>query len=177
MARRGLQLCQRGFLSKLSHVDAKTNLPGMVDVTAKAVTSRVAQARGEIVLPKQLVDMFAAAQGDLISKKGPVMATAIVAGTMGVKKTWELIPLCHPIAIEGIKFNLEFDEKRSVLDILCTVRASDKTGVEMEALTGVSVAALTVYDMCKAVSHDMVLQNIRLVHKTGGKSDVGHLQD
>jgi cyclic pyranopterin phosphate synthase len=135
-------------VAKLSHVD-DNNRPAMVDVGGKAVTAREAHARTVVVLPDAVL---AALDGDEIrSKKGPVFATAIIAGVMAAKKTHEL------------------DGNRAVIDCRCKV--THKTGVEMEALTGASVAALTVYDMCKALSHDIVISETRLMMKTGGKQD------
>lgn len=150
----------------LTHLDSE-HKPTMVDVSAKSVTARVATARCLITLP---LEVLAAVEGDeILSKKGPVMATARIAGTMAVKRTAELIPLCHPLPIESIKFKTSLVEQGC--EITCTVKASHKTGVEMEALTGVQVAALTIYDMCKAVSQAMVIKDCQLVRKTGGKND------
>lgn len=169
--------------SGLTHVDAKTNTPTMVDVSAKQVTKRTALARSYVRLPSAVLGALSG--NEIASPKGPVFATAIVAGTMGVKKTSELIPFCHPLPIEGCKFTIKMEEdaslpakkkkeegeesRRVVID--CEVSLHHKTGVEMEALTGASVAALTIYDMCKALSHDIVIEETRLITKTGGKSD------
>lgn len=141
----------------------------MVDVSDKAVTQRTATAEAVIVLPPNVAD--ALVDGDIQSKKGPVFQTAIIAGTMGAKKTSELIPFCHPIGMEGCTFDINTDDPARVV-IRCTCRVTHKTGIEMEALTGVTVAALTVYDMCKALSHDIVIESVRLISKTGGKSDI-----
>jgi cyclic pyranopterin phosphate synthase len=151
----------------LSHIDEK-NQPTMVDVGDKAVTQRTAHARALVRLPDAV---RAAIDGDEIrTKKGPVFQTAIIAGTMAVKRTHELIPFCHPIGLEGCRINIELNkEGAAVID--CYTRVTHKTGIEMEALTGASVAALTIYDMCKALSHDIVISDIRLIEKTGGKSD------
>lgn len=153
----------------LSHVDAD-NQPAMVDVGDKAVTRRSATARVTVRLPAAV--RAAIADGDIRSAKGPVFHTAIVAGTQAAKRTHELIPFCHPLALDAVKISIRVAEDgHAVID--CLVRVEHRTGVEMEALTGASVAALTVYDMCKALSHDMVISDIRLVSKTGGKSDYG----
>ena len=109
--------------------------------------------------------------GDIQTKKGPVFQTAIIAGTMAAKKTSELIPFCHPLAIERCDFSIDFSGPDE-LTVRCEVAVSHKTGVEMEALTGASVAALTIYDMCKALSHEIVIADLRLVEKTGGKREV-----
>jgi cyclic pyranopterin phosphate synthase len=150
-----------------SHID-KQNQPTMVDVSAKGVTERRAHASARVYLPAAVRD---AVQGDEIqSPKGPVFQTAIIAGTMAAKRTHELIPFCHPLGLESCKIAVAMnDQGEAVID--CRVRVHHKTGVEMEALTGASVAALTIYDMCKALSHDIVIGDIRLQSKTGGKSD------
>jgi cyclic pyranopterin phosphate synthase len=153
-------------VAELSHVDDR-NRPAMVDVSGKAVTAREAHARAVVVLPKEVL---AALDGDEIqSKKGPVFATAIIAGVMAAKKTHELIPFCHPLGLDNCDVAIAIDGDRAVIDCRCKV--THKTGVEMEALTGASVAALTVYDMCKALSHDIVIAETRLMMKTGGKQD------
>lgn len=159
-------------MAELSHVDEK-NRPSMVDVGGKAVTTREAHARSIIVLPQEVL---AALDGDEIqSKKGPVFATAIIAGVMAAKKTHELIPFCHPLGLDNCDVAIAIDGNRAVIDCRCKV--THKTGVEMEALTGASVAALTVYDMCKALSHDIVIAETRLMMKTGGKQDFHHAGD
>ena len=153
-------------MAELSHVDEK-NRPSMVDVGGKAVTTREAHARSIMVLPQEVL---AALDGDEIqSKKGPVFATAIIAGVMAAKKTHELIPFCHPLGLDNCSIAIALDGDRALIDCHCKV--THKTGVEMEALTGASVAALTVYDMCKALSHDIVIAETRLMMKTGGKQD------
>lgn len=144
--------------------------PRMVDVGEKPVTARSATARSVVLLPESAAALFR--DGELRTKKGPVFATAIVAGTMAAKRTSELIPFCHPIPIENCAIEVAFEPPRSVT-IECSVSCHHRTGVEMEALTGASVAALTVYDMCKALSHEIVIEQTRLVSKRGGKSDVG----
>jgi cyclic pyranopterin phosphate synthase len=150
-----------------THVDEK-NFPNMVDVSDKLETVRTATAKGCLKVPETL---FANFDGkDLHSKKGPVFSTAIVAGTMAVKKTSELIPFCHPIAIEGCKIEIQFANPTTI-EITVEVKTTGKTGIEMEALTGVQVAALTLYDMCKSWTHELEITNVRLIKKTGGKSD------
>jgi len=156
-------------LSKLSHID-DSNRPTMVDVSDKIATDRQAHARTIMDLPAEVV---AELNGDEITtKKGPVFATAIIAGVMAAKKTHELIPFCHPLGLENCKITIEVTGQRAIIDCHCKVH--HKTGVEMEALTGASVAALTVYDMCKAMSHDIVISETRLMAKTGGKRDFKH---
>ncbi len=153
-------------MTKLSHVD-DDNRPSMVDVGGKVVTAREAHAQTTVVLPEAVL---AALDGDEIqSKKGPVFATAIIAGVMAAKKTHELIPFCHPLGLDNCDVDITLDGDRAIIDCRCKV--THKTGVEMEALTGASVAALTVYDMCKALSHDIVISETRLMMKTGGKQD------
>jgi cyclic pyranopterin phosphate synthase len=154
--------------TKLSHLDA-SNHPRMVDVGGKAVTARVAAAEAVVRFPREVAD--ALREGGMRSKKGPVIDTAIVAGTMAAKRTHELIPFCHPLAIERCRIGAEFVSDTE-LAIRCEVAVAHKTGVEMEALTGASVAALTVYDMCKALSHGIVVERVRLLEKSGGKRDV-----
>lgn len=147
-----------------------------LDVSTKNVTQRAATARSTVQLPPNLVTLFA--HNEYQSKKGPVVATAIIAGTMAAKSTSQLIPFCHPLSISSCKFGVWMQPEVSLaggsaeLVIECEVKVSGVTGVEMEALVGASVAALTVYDMCKAVSHDIVIKDTRLIKKTGGKSDI-----
>ena len=153
----------------LSHIDDK-NQPAMVDVSGKSVTARSAHARARVLLPE--VVRRGLMGGELQSPKGPVFQTAIIAGTMAAKKTHELIPFCHPLGLDGCRITIVVDDTgHAVID--CVARVAHRTGVEMEALTGATVAALTIYDMCKALSHDMVIADVRLISKTGGKSDVG----
>jgi cyclic pyranopterin phosphate synthase len=152
----------------LSHLDAG-NRPRMVDVGAKAATRRVAVAEAVVRFP--LAVAAALREGGLRSPKGPVIDTAIIAGTMAAKRTHELIPFCHPLAIERCKFAADFASPTDLV-IRCEVAITHKTGVEMEALTGASIAALTVYDMCKALSHEIVIADVRLVEKSGGKRNV-----
>jgi len=146
----------------------------MVDVSAKNVTLRRAVARSSVLLPPEIFSLLR--DGEIAGVKGPVFQTAIVAGTMAVKRTPDLIPLCHPMAIESCRISIrpgeEHEDGGGSVRIECEVSVHHKTGVEMEALTGVCVAALTVYDMCKALSHDIRIVETRLVEKTGGKSDL-----
>ena len=138
----------------------------MVDVSEKAVTYRTAKAAGRVWMNPETLEKVR--QGSMA--KGDVLAVAQVAGIMAAKRTWELIPMCHPLPLTSINITFAFQE--NALDIQAQVKCSGETGVEMEALTAVSAAALTVYDMCKAVQRDMVIDQIRLLEKTGGKSGV-----
>jgi cyclic pyranopterin phosphate synthase len=140
----------------------------MVDVGDKQVTRRTAIAQSIVILGDTIMDQLEGKE--IQTKKGPVFQTAILAGIMAAKRTSELIPLCHPLALDKVGVDIDINDAREVV-ITCTARLSGKTGVEMEALTGASVAALTIYDMCKAFSHDIVIKETRLVEKTGGKSD------
>ncbi|MBX2840193.1 MAG: cyclic pyranopterin monophosphate synthase MoaC [Flammeovirgaceae bacterium] len=150
-----------------SHLDASGN-PQMVDVGAKKITLRVAKARSIVVVGDEIIAQFK--DKDIQTKKGPVFQTAIIAGTMAAKKTSELIPLCHPLGLDNCKIKIAINPQSEIV-IDCVTSLTAKTGVEMEALTGASVAALTVYDMCKAFSHDIVIKETKLIEKTGGKSD------
>ncbi len=141
----------------------------MVDVSLKAVTTRTAVAEGIVRFPEAVYEQLAGQ--NFLTKKGAVFQTAIIAGVMAAKKTADIIPLCHPLALSTCKIDIEAAPNAS-LKVTCLVRCEGKTGVEMEALTGVSAAALCIYDMCKALTHDIVLSDIRLVEKTGGKSDI-----
>lgn len=151
----------------LTHIDQNNN-PTMVDVTGKSVSIRMAEAQTKISLPEIMKEYFVGEE--LVLKKGPVFQTAIIAGTMAVKRTHEMIPFCHQIPVESCKFEIKVSEM--VVTITCRVKTSFKTGVEMEALHGAMVAALTVYDMCKAVSHEMVIGETKLIAKTGGKRTI-----
>jgi len=151
-----------------THLNASTGQPGMVDVGDKLVTKRIAIAQSIVVLGEEIMQYFTG--GEIQTKKGPVFQTAIIAGTMAAKKTSDLIPLCHPLPLENCKLDIDINQHNEVV-ITCTASITSKTGVEMEALTGASIAALTIYDMCKAFSHDIVIKETRLVEKTGGKSD------
>lgn len=150
---------------KLSHIDADGKAV-MVDVSEKDVTDRVATARGTVLMEAETLRLIE--EGGV--KKGDVLSVARLAGIMGAKKTPELIPLCHPLALNSIDVDLTLDTGRVAIDIRATCRVKGRTGVEMEALTAVSVAALTIYDMCKAVDRTMRLTDIRLLEKSGGRS-------
>jgi len=150
---------------RLSHID-DAGRARMVDVTAKDETVRVAVAKGRVVMRPETLRLLL--RGEIA--KGNVLTTAQVAGLQAAKKTSELIPMCHPLLLTGIEVDLVPDEAASAVEITATVRTTGKTGVEMEALTAVAVAALTVYDMCKAVDKGMKVEAVRLVSKTGGKS-------
>lgn len=152
-------------MSKFTHIDA-SNAPAMVDVGDKAVTHRIATAETRVHFPEHVAQ--ALRTNGFNTPKGPVFHTAIVAGTMAAKRTHELIPFCHPLGIE--KCNLTIDMEGDEAVIRCTVSVHHKTGVEMEALTGASVAALTIYDMCKALSHEILILETKLVSKAGGRS-------
>jgi cyclic pyranopterin phosphate synthase len=151
-----------------SHLDAQ-NRPAMVNVGGKPVTRRTAHAVAVVALPAALAALLK--DGDIATKKGAIFQTAILAGVMGAKRTSELIPLCHPLALDDCQIEITSDAVRGEVSIHCRVQTHAKTGVEMEALTGATVAALTVYDMGKAVSHGVVIKDVRLLEKTGGKSD------
>jgi len=153
-------------LSKLSHIDAD-NRPTMVDVSDKERTAREAHAQSVVRLPANIVQHID--NEEITTKKGPVFATAIIAGVMAAKKTHELIPFCHPIGLDSCTIKIAMDGNDAIIDCRCKVH--HRTGVEMEALTGASVAALTIYDMLKAMSHDIVISETRLMAKTGGKED------
>jgi len=155
-------------MSSLTHIDANAN-PTMVDVGDKVATQRTATAEARVCFPRTVADTLRT-QG-FSTAKGPVFHTAIIAGTQAAKRTHDLIPFCHPLGIEQCKIVIDMQGDDAV--IRATVGVHHKTGVEMEALTAASIAALTIYDMCKALSHDIVIADTRLVQKTGGKSDYG----
>jgi|UniRef100_UPI0040497F8E cyclic pyranopterin monophosphate synthase len=152
----------------LSHVNAQGQ-PAMVNVGDKAVTKRTAHAVAVVTLPAELAALLR--DGEIATKKGPVFQTAVLAGVMGAKQTSNLIPLCHPLPLDDCQVEMVVSGDGHEVTIHCRVKTEAKTGVEMEALTGASLAALTLYDMGKAVSHGIVIKEIRLVGKTGGKSD------
>ncbi len=154
-------------MKKFTHLDAQGN-PSMVDVGEKKITKRTAKARSIIVLDDTIMEQLQ--NGEIQTKKGAVFQTAIIAGVMGAKKTGELIPLCHPLGLENCQIEIEVNQANEVV-VICTASLTAKTGVEMEALTGASVAALTIYDMCKAFSHNIIIKETRLIEKTGGKRD------
>jgi cyclic pyranopterin monophosphate synthase len=156
----------KGQRSGLTHLDTQ-NRPTMVDVGAKEVTHRIAVAEARVRLPREVA--LALRKSGHRTKKGPVFDTAIVAGVMAAKRTHELIPFCHPLGLDKCK--VEIEDKRGEIVIRCEVSIHHRTGVEMEALTGASVAALTIYDMCKALSHDIEISGVRLLEKSGGKRD------
>ena len=156
-----------------THLDAQ-NRPQMVDVGAKAVTRRAAHAVAVVVLPPTLAALLR--DGEIATKKGPIFQTAVLAGVMGAKRTSDLIPLCHPLPLDDCKIEIRsFDttepDGSGVVEIHCRVQTHAKTGVEMEALTGATLAALTLYDMGKGVARGIVIRDVRLREKTGGKSD------
>jgi cyclic pyranopterin phosphate synthase len=151
----------------ITHLDNKGN-PNMVDVTEKQVSHRTALARSIVSLPDEVLQHLT--NCDLQTKKGSVFQTAIIAGIMAAKKTGDLIPLCHPVGLDNCNIAISINEQQEVV-IDCTASITAKTGVEMEALVGASMAALTVYDMCKAMSHDIVIKETKLISKTGGKRD------
>lgn len=148
-----------------THIDS-ANRPTMVDIGDKAITKRTATAQALVRFPGEVAAALRAK--DFSTAKGPVFHTAIVAGVMAAKRTHELIPFCHPLGIENCKITVDMQGDEAVIQ--CTVSVHHQTGVEMEALTGASIAALTIYDMCKALSHDIVIAETRLLEKRGGKS-------
>jgi cyclic pyranopterin phosphate synthase len=154
-------------VGRLTHLDA-ANRPTMVDVGDKAVTHRVATAEARLRMPREVAE--ALRESGHRTRKGPVFDTAIVAGVMAAKRTHELIPFCHPLPIDKCDVQIE-SGAGGLITIRCEVSVHHRTGVEMEALTGATVAALTVYDMCKALSHDIEILSVRLLEKTGGKRD------
>ncbi len=152
----------------LSHVDEK-NLPTMVDISSKSSTFRQAKSRAIIKLPPEIIPHIN--NNEITTKKGPVFQTAIIAGTMAVKKTADVIPFCHPIPLEKCSFDIQFIAEKSHLEVNLTVGCHYKTGIEMEALHGVSICCLTIYDMLKAISHDIEITELKVVAKQGGKHD------
>jgi cyclic pyranopterin phosphate synthase len=151
-----------------SHVD-DDDRPSMVDVSGKSVTKRTAVAEARVRFPAAVAD--ALRESGFSTSKGPVFHTAIIAGVMAAKRTHELIPFCHPLGIENCRIEIDMPDGDEAV-IVCSVTVHHRTGVEMEALTGASIAALTVYDMCKALSHEIVIGPLRLVEKHGGRRDV-----
>ena len=153
-------------MNKLTHVDKQGN-PAMVDVSEKQVSVRTAKAESKVRLGQEIIDLL---QGEEIyTKKGPVFQTAIIAGTQGAKKTSDLVPFCHPVGLDDCKIDIKIDGIDAI--ITCTAKVTAKTGIEMEAITGASIAAITIYDMCKAMSHEIEIISTRLLEKTGGKKD------
>lgn len=161
----GTEVNSAKMVSRLTHLDANGRA-AMVDVTEKDVTERVATAHASVMMHADTLALIEA--GDV--KKGDVFAVARLAGIMAAKRTPDLIPLCHPLPLTAIAVELSADKGRSAVDITATCRLRGRTGVEMEALTAVTVAALTIYDMCKAVDRSMRISDARLVHKSGGQS-------
>ncbi|GAB4038291.1 cyclic pyranopterin monophosphate synthase MoaC [Spirosoma jeollabukense] len=153
-------------MSSFSHLNAEGN-PAMVDVGAKTVTRRTARAQSVVALGPNIMQHLTGQ--DIVTKKGPVFQTAIIAGTMAAKRTDDLIPLCHSLGLDNCQITITTEGTDAIVD--CLVSTEGKTGVEMEALVGASVAALTIYDMCKAFSHDIIIQETKLMEKTGGKRD------
>jgi cyclic pyranopterin phosphate synthase len=154
-------------MKDFTHIDEKGKAT-MVDVGEKDISRRMAVARSIVALPQEVLAKLQ--DGDIETRKGSVFQTAVIAGIMAAKRTGELIPLCHPLGLENCKIDIHVNEQRELV-IDCTASITARTGVEMEALVGASVAALTVYDMCKALSHDIVIRETRLMEKTGGKND------
>lgn len=152
--------------NELSHVDKAGNAT-MVDVSDKTTSVRTAIASGRVQFPEIVFKTLS--DQEFLSKKGSILQTAVIAGIQAVKKTSELIPLCHQLNLSKVQIDIE--PKENSLEIVCSVKCNERTGVEMEALTGVSVSALTIYDMCKALSHDIKISAIQLNKKTGGKND------
>jgi len=154
-------------MNKLTHVDNQGN-PAMVDVSEKIISLRTAMAESRVRLGQNIIDLL---QGEEIyTKKGPVFQTAIIAGTQGAKRTADLVPFCHPIGLDDCKIEIKIDGIDAV--VTCSTKVTAKTGIEMEAITGASIAAITIYDMCKAMSHKIEIINTRLLEKTGGKKDI-----
>jgi cyclic pyranopterin phosphate synthase len=155
-------------MSNFTHINKKGN-PKMVNVSDKKITKRTAIAKATMFLGKEVISNFT--NNELTTKKGPVFQTAIIAGIQGVKKTSELIPMCHPLLINGVDIDINITEDECI-EVFCKVTIEGKTGVEMEALTGANITCLTIYDMCKSISQQMVIKEVKLIEKTGGKSDI-----
>lgn len=151
--------------NELNHFDCNGNAV-MVDVSEKNITSRTAIAKGKIFVNNDVMEAIS----NQTVKKGDVLGVARIAGIMGVKKTSDLIPMCHPLMISKCSVNFELNKEENYIEVICTVKVEGKTGVEMEALTGVNVTLLTIYDMCKAIDKTMEISEVHLVRKTGGKS-------
>ena len=157
-----------GLTPVLSHLDSNGDV-SMVDVSGKTATTREAHATGQVRFPAAIYTQIKAADG--MTKKGSITQTAHIAGIMAAKRTHDLIPLCHPLPLDKIGLTFDYDDGAQAIIVNATVKVTHKTGVEMEALTAVSIACLTIYDMTKALSHDIVIDNMHLITKTGGKSD------
>ena len=155
-------------MSSFTHLNKK-NHPKMVTISDKKITQRTAIAKATMFLGKEVIAHFT--NDELTTTKGPVFQTAIIAGIQGVKKTSALIPMCHPLIINGIDIDINIIDSEHIT-VLCKVVIEGKTGVEMEALTGASITCLTIYDMCKGISQKMVIKDVKLIEKTGGKSDI-----
>lgn len=151
-----------------THLNSKNN-PKMVNVSDKKITKRTAVAKATMFLGEVVISHFS--NEELVTKKGPVFQTAIIAGIQAVKKTSELIPMCHPLLINGVDIDIKIINSEEI-EVLCKVTIEGKTGVEMEALTGASATCLTIYDMCKSISQKMVIKEVKLIEKTGGKSNI-----
>ncbi|WP_435416464.1 cyclic pyranopterin monophosphate synthase MoaC [Polaribacter aestuariivivens] len=157
-------------MSDFTHINKKGS-PKMVNVSDKKITKRTAIAKATMFLGKEVISNFS--DNELATKKGPVFQTAIIAGIQGVKKTSELIPMCHPLLINGVDVDIQIIDSENI-EVLCKVTIEGKTGVEMEALTGANITCLTIYDMCKSISQKMVIKEVKLIEKTGGKSDISN---
>ena len=155
-------------MSSFNHLNQKNN-PTMVNVSDKKITKRTAIAKASMFLGKEVISHFM--NDELITKKGPVFQTAIIAGIQAVKKTAELIPMCHPLLINGVDIDINIVDDEHI-EVFCKVIIEGKTGVEMEALTGANITCLTIYDMCKSISQEMIIKEVKLLEKTGGKSDI-----
>jgi cyclic pyranopterin phosphate synthase len=155
-------------MSNFNHLNKKNN-PTMVNVSDKKITKRTAIAKATMFLGTEVISHFT--NDELITKKGPVFQTAIIAGIQAVKKTAELIPMCHPLLINGVDIDINIVDDEHI-EVFCKVIIEGKTGVEMEALTGANITCLTIYDMCKSISQEMIIKEVKLLEKTGGKSDI-----
>lgn len=153
--------------NKFTHLD-KSGKANMVDVGEKKTSKRMARAQALVKVSSEILGIFE--RDDLQTKKGPVFQTAIIAGIMASKKTSELIPLCHPLSLDQCNLSIQINDE-NLIEVIAEASIRGKTGVEMEALTAASVAALTIYDMCKSYGHDIIIQQIKLLEKSGGKSD------
>ena len=160
-------------MKTLTHVNERGEDPRMVDISGKDVTERSAHAQARLVFPSEMARTLSDA--GFMTAKGAVLTVAQIAGVMGVKSTSQLIPLCHPLSLSGCRVDITVEGDEAVID--CRVSCKGRTGVEMEALTGASIAALTIYDMCKALSHDMIIRDVRLMGKDGGKRDFIRLEN
>lgn len=155
-------------MNNFTHINEQ-NQPKMVNVSDKKITKRTAIAKATMYLGTEIISHFN--NEELITKKGPVFQTAVIAGIQAVKKTSDIIPMCHPLLINGVDININITDTEHI-EVLCKVTIEGKTGVEMEALTGASATCLTIYDMCKAINQEMVIKEVKLLEKTGGKSDI-----